>query len=46
MDMASAIIKRKHLPEKASLANPFRADLARIDGIKSGSQFWASNQWY
>ena len=27
-------------------ANPFRADLAKIDRIKSGSKFWASGQWY
>ena len=27
-------------------ANPFRADLATIDRIKSSSQFWASAQWY
>ena len=27
-------------------ANPFRADLATIDRIKSSSQFWASGQWY
>jgi hypothetical protein len=26
--------------------NPFRADLATIDRIKSGSQFWQSQQWY
>jgi len=27
-------------------ANPFRADLATIDRIKSSSQFWASGQLY
>ena len=27
-------------------ANPFRVDLATIDRIRSGSQFWASGQWY
>jgi len=27
-------------------ANPYRADLATIDRIKSSSQFWASSQWY
>jgi len=27
-------------------SNPFRADLATIDRIKSSSQLWASNQWY
>jgi hypothetical protein len=27
-------------------ANPFRADRATIDRIKSSSQFWASGQWY
>jgi len=25
--------------------NPFRTDLATIDRIKSGSQYWASGQW-
>ena len=27
-------------------ATPFRADLATIDRIKSGSHFWASGLWY
>ena len=27
-------------------ANPFRADLAKIDRIKSSSQYWLSGQWY
>jgi len=26
--------------------NPYNADLATIDRIKSGSQYWASGQWY
>jgi uncharacterized protein YprB with RNaseH-like and TPR domain len=27
-------------------ANPFRADLATIDRIKSGSGYWQTGQWY
>jgi len=46
LDTAGAIIKRDHLPEKASLADPFRAELAKIDKIRSSSQFWTSGQRY
>jgi uncharacterized protein YprB with RNaseH-like and TPR domain len=34
------------IAETTPPANPFRADLATIDGIKGGSQFWTSGQWY
>ena len=34
------------IAETVPPANPFRADLATIDRIKSSSQFWASGQWY
>jgi len=34
------------IEESAPPANPYRADLATIDRIKSSSQFWASGQWY
>ena len=34
------------IEDSITLANPFRADLATIDRIKSSSQFWASAQWY
>jgi len=34
------------IEESITPANPFRADLATIDRIKSCSQFWASGQWY
>jgi hypothetical protein len=34
------------IEESAPPANPFRADLARIDRIKSRSQFLTSGQWY
>ena len=34
------------IAETTPPANPFRADLATIDRIKSSSQFWASAQWY
>ena len=34
------------IAETTPPANPFRADIATIDRIKSSSQFWASGQWY
>jgi hypothetical protein len=37
LDISGAIIKIKHLPEKASLENPFRADIVTIERIKSSS---------
>jgi hypothetical protein len=27
-------------------ANPFKADLATIDRIKTSPQYWQSQQWY
>ena len=34
------------IEESTPPANPFRADLATIDRIKSSSQYWLSDQWY
>jgi uncharacterized protein YprB with RNaseH-like and TPR domain len=34
------------IEDSTTPANPFRADLATIDRIKRGSQFWSSGQWY
>ena len=34
------------IAETAPPANPFRADIASIDRVKSSSQFWTSGQWY
>ena len=34
------------IEESASPVNPFSADLAMIDRIKSGAQYWNSGQWY
>ena len=34
------------IKESTPPVNPFRADLATIDRIKSNSQYWASGQWY
>jgi len=34
------------IEESAPPANPFRADLATIDKIKSSSQYWSPGQWY
>jgi hypothetical protein len=34
------------IEESTPPANPFRADLATIDRIKSSSQYWGSGQWY
>lgn len=36
-----------HLIAETTLpANPFKADLATIDRIKTSSHFWTSGQWY
>jgi uncharacterized protein YprB with RNaseH-like and TPR domain len=34
------------IDESMPPVNPFSADLATIDRIKSSSQYWASGQWY
>ena len=34
------------IEESTPPVNPLSADLATIDRIKSGSQYWASGQWY
>jgi hypothetical protein len=34
------------IEESTPPANPFRADLATIDRIKSSSQYWLSQQWH
>ncbi len=34
------------IEESTPPVNPFRADLATIDRIKSSSQYWVSGQWY
>jgi hypothetical protein len=34
------------IEESAPPDNPFRADLATIDRIKSRSMYWDSGQWY
>ena len=34
------------IEESTPPVNPFRADLATIDRIKSSSQYWTSGQWY
>ena len=34
------------IEESAPAVNPFSADIATIDRIKSSSQYWGSDQWY
>jgi hypothetical protein len=39
-------LSHRLIEDSITPANPYRADLATIDRIKSSSQFWASGQWY